>query len=388
MLVVHNDGTIGAWQPTIGWGFSDNANITTNERRMASWILTGGNIYYFVDGVNYGSDAFAYTDTTSHNFFAGSRYSVNNAYDFNGQIDDIRIYNYAMTQEDLEHIYNTDIQKTSSTERTITTPESNLSQGAHSYQTCAENAALGTGCTETRNYYIPSFDISKTANTGTYEAGDYVTYTLTVTGASGIPTTDYVINDTLAEGLTYVSHSFEGTSSHTLTSGTNQDGTTDLTWSNFDLSPGYTGSIILTAQITEGFLQKSDIQPGRAYDFTPTSEYINIPDSTDFTLGSTYTISAWINPDNTANHKGIVGTYNGEGFIFLHDSTNTLRFWDGTASTWIYSSFTPPEDGTWKHVAFTCNGSAGTFYYNGSNQSSTCNAITDGGRLEIGGGGQ
>jgi len=69
---------------------------------------------------------------------------------------------------------------------------------------------------------------------------------------------------------------------------------------------------------------------GGAYDFSPSNNYISIPDSPRFTLASNYTVAAWINPDNIANRtKAIMGTYNGtNGFIFALDniSTNRLAF--------------------------------------------------------------
>lgn len=120
---------------------------------------------------------------------------------------------------------------------------------------------------------------------------------------------------------------------------------------------------------------------GGAYDFTMDTDYIQSPDDNRYTLGSNYTVMAWINPDNVGDdHKGIVGTYNTEGFMLTLDNTanNILRFWNGTDG-WDISNFSVSEDGTWKHVAFTCSGgSAGAFYLNGAKETAGCNIVTDG----------
>jgi len=90
MLVCHNDGTIGAWGSST-WNFSTDAGITAGNWYHLTWKLTGGNIYYFVNGTAYGSDSFSCTDVPTHVLYIGSWYSVNTNYDFDGIIDEVRV---------------------------------------------------------------------------------------------------------------------------------------------------------------------------------------------------------------------------------------------------------------------------------------------------------
>jgi|GEM_PF-2102289 len=90
MLVCHNDGTIGAWGSST-WNFSTDAGITAGNWYHLTWKLTGGNIYYFVNGTAYGSDSFSCTDVPTHILYIGSWYSVNTNYDFDGIIDEVRV---------------------------------------------------------------------------------------------------------------------------------------------------------------------------------------------------------------------------------------------------------------------------------------------------------
>lgn len=120
------------------------------------------------------------------------------------------------------------------------------------------------------------------------------------------------------------------------------------------------------------------------------SAYLTVPDNDAFTLSDDYTIEAWINPDDIANdYKGIVGTYNSNGFIFAlwNDGIQQLSFWGG--GTWINSGVAVMEDGQWKHVAYTRQGTLGRFYINGENVYTTNGATagTNGGNLYIGCGG-
>jgi hypothetical protein len=130
---------------------------------------------------------------------------------------------------------------------------------------------------------------------------------------------------------------------------------------------------------------------GFARDFIADSDYIEVPDSAEFTLSQNFTIEAWINPDDISDDwKAIVGTYSGgtSGWILALDNTagNALNFYDGT---WIDSNIAIAEEGTWKHVAVVNNAGDCMFYVNGVHGATVACATTDldGGVLQIGDGG-
>ena len=100
MLICHNDGTIGAYDGST-WHFSSNAGITTGNWYHVVWVLTGGNIYYYVNGQSCSSNSFTYTDTAAHKVFIGSWYSRSTNYDFNGIIDEVAISNVARSASEI-----------------------------------------------------------------------------------------------------------------------------------------------------------------------------------------------------------------------------------------------------------------------------------------------
>ena len=105
VLVNHNNGTIGAANG-VAWSFSNNAGITAGNWYLLTWVLSGGNIYFYVNGVPYNFSSFTYTDNIAHNVFIGSWYNPSNSYDFSGLIDDVRIYNNVLSQSEISSLYN------------------------------------------------------------------------------------------------------------------------------------------------------------------------------------------------------------------------------------------------------------------------------------------
>ncbi|MFC1548943.1 LamG-like jellyroll fold domain-containing protein, partial [Candidatus Omnitrophota bacterium] len=107
ILSVHNTGALGAYRlldgaPVPGhWYYSDSASIKAGEWYYVTWVLEDGRIHYYVNGESYGSSPFAYTDDTSHRIYIGSWRDDSTTSDFNGAVDDMSIWNTALTQEDM-----------------------------------------------------------------------------------------------------------------------------------------------------------------------------------------------------------------------------------------------------------------------------------------------
>ncbi|MBU4421551.1 LamG domain-containing protein [Patescibacteria group bacterium] len=70
-------------------------------------VINGQNLYIYVDGVLKGQDTFTGTLSASDNtFWIGRQNRVTYSYDFAGQIDDARIYNYSFTAQEVTDLYN------------------------------------------------------------------------------------------------------------------------------------------------------------------------------------------------------------------------------------------------------------------------------------------
>ncbi|MCX6767759.1 MAG: LamG domain-containing protein [Candidatus Micrarchaeota archaeon] len=105
MFVCHNDGTIGSYTGYPGgWSFSSNAGITAGNWYHVAWVVNGGSVYYYVNGVNYGSAGFGYSVVDSNIVYIGSWLAGEPTFAFKGIIDNVAIYNRALSAgEVLDH---------------------------------------------------------------------------------------------------------------------------------------------------------------------------------------------------------------------------------------------------------------------------------------------
>lgn len=115
---------------------------------------------------------------------------------------------------------------------------------------------------------------------------------------------------------------------------------------------------------------------GKAVTFDGTNDYVNIPDSNDFTMTNGWSMSAWIKPTAVDGLRNIGGQWGGGGagnaaFRFLIDN-GYLRMdnYDGSGSSPLKDTSTLLTAGTWYHVvAIYTGGTTGTngyIYLNGS----------------------
>lgn len=116
---------------------------------------------------------------------------------------------------------------------------------------------------------------------------------------------------------------------------------------------------------------------GASIAFDGTGDWLQVPDSNDFTFGSeNFTIEAWIYNNTTGQFRHIVGQGNSLGtvaaFYFFKSNTNKLSGLIGSSggSTVVTSSADLPLN-AWTHVAFVRNGGTLTLYINGAADGAT-----------------
>jgi hypothetical protein len=94
--------------PTTTSVFSDKSSWNANQWYHITIVHDSlNNILWYIDGVLDDTDAFvaAYT-SESPDFFIGARQSLNNNTYFDGKIDEVRIYNRALSAEEVRELYN------------------------------------------------------------------------------------------------------------------------------------------------------------------------------------------------------------------------------------------------------------------------------------------
>jgi len=142
--------------------------------------------------------------------------------------------------------------------------------------------------------------------------------------------------------------------------------------------------------MSQSSLVQSDLQTVAPYSkyalsFDGTNDYIGIPNSTDFNLGTSFTISGWFNVTSYVSNMGYISFDSStRGWFLFHQSTN-LALYDGAAVRTLNSNLQPTNE--WNSYIITYDGTDLIFYLNGqqnSTQSVSINLQTNGNDGQIG----
>ncbi|MDP5339493.1 MAG: LamG domain-containing protein, partial [Nodularia sp. (in: cyanobacteria)] len=148
------------------------------------------------------------------------------------------------------------------------------------------------------------------------------------------------------------------------------EGTTTKVW---DLAKNHHGTVYgasLTTATPKVVKQAvSALVPVPAVVFDGVNDYINFGNPTTLAFPGTvsYTIEAWINPDNTGKEMSIISKWNSGingSFNFYVDSQKKLAI-NHNVPPWVIISSGTLETGKFNHVAVTYSGSVISFYING-----------------------
>lgn len=123
----------------------------------------------------------------------------------------------------------------------------------------------------------------------------------------------------------------------------------------------------------------------KSIDFDGVNDFIDIPNSTDFDLGSSFSISGWFNFDIVSNTRGLISfdSSSTRGW-FLYTYINQIRLYTGSVFT-LKSGYS--TTGQWDNFIVTYDGTDLVFYLNGvqeSTQTASINLQTNGNDGAIG----
>ena len=114
----------------------------------------------------------------------------------------------------------------------------------------------------------------------------------------------------------------------------------------------------------------------------PSGSNLSIPDDNAWNLGQTFTIEAWVKPDNlNSNYNTIVAQADGENnwyFSILNTGTCQFHNFNGTGGSLNSLTGVIPLN-EWTHIAFVCNSGTGQWYVNGKASGSTATYDVTGG---------
>jgi len=151
------DGSLVAFSPTgFVWRGSSSTGITVGNWYYVSWVISGGNVYFYVDGKAYSSGAFGYSDFTASNVYIGSWYSGNDAYDFDGKIDEVRIWNRSLSSGEIHQMYISNLNKYDSGKWLFYSDVFYVLPGNYTYQVFAKDSSNSWNSSEQRSVLLNS----------------------------------------------------------------------------------------------------------------------------------------------------------------------------------------------------------------------------------------
>ncbi len=123
-----------------------------------------------------------------------------------------------------------------------------------------------------------------------------------------------------------------------------------------------------TTGTISGATPYSSCMQNSCYSFNGTTNYIELPDSSDLRLTTGGTISAWIYPKSVTNnakiiHKG-TDTYGTSGYNFRLDDISRVIF-NINGGTYLYATNNSITQNQWQLITVTFNSSGRKIYING-----------------------
>jgi len=126
---------------------------TLNSWSHIIGTFDGNNVKLYVNGVNTDSDSFGYQTNISYNnsnHYVGIYSNTGTKSPFNGTIDEVRIYNRALSEEEINASYNAGVYR-------LYHNFTNTPDGVYNYTAYAEDLAGNVNQTETRTVIVPYF---------------------------------------------------------------------------------------------------------------------------------------------------------------------------------------------------------------------------------------
>ena len=99
--------------------------------------------------------------------------------------------------------------------------------------------------------------------------------------------------------------------------------------------------------------------------FDGSGDYLTVPDSSEFTLGNTFTLEAWIYPTASNNYNSVQNQNGSSGYYWAHISGEKMQFYRGIGGGITHDSDASSMLNQWTHVAYVCDGGTAYHYING-----------------------
>ena len=212
------DDTRGTWQSLNGYSFftesgklyfeygngstyaqlGNTGGVKTNTWQHVAVTLSGSTLTWYVNGKSTGTTSgIAGITASTSNLAIGKSISRNGQY-FKGLIDEVRVYNRALSANEIAMQYQAEFKKVAASSWQFSDTVSGLANGTYSYSASATDTGNNSGSTETRTL---------TVNTGTASSGSAQVAALTDTTnstVSGIAASSQAQNSSIQAQIRYI----------------------------------------------------------------------------------------------------------------------------------------------------------------------------------------
>ncbi|MBT7105751.1 hypothetical protein HN933_02775 [Candidatus Woesearchaeota archaeon] len=355
-------GSVGDWFAT-----ASSVSISEDDWHYVVWVNDGSQVKTYIDGLLSKTDSLG--SFVSHslvdNYLRVGTTIWQNAY-FNGSIDEVRIWDVALSSEDVYQQYVSNLNKFNSSQWYLYVNQSknatdDLNYGGYTYQVFVEDGSSNSNETDVRSVSLLDSSV------------EFVSPTLS-NGSSTINTSVEVNVSIVEGGLSSVVYNWNGTNY------TMYDDSLILMY-NFDnvssLGENNTNILDLSGNENNGtfsVLPDSDSGPDLSgkhdggFEFDASGDYVDCGNDVSLRLTDPMTIELWFNWDGSSSNsyilsKGSAGS-GGDGYHIWLDST----LGEYLLTTQIgnrMNKYDEPTPNVWHNVVVVDNGTNKITYYDG-----------------------
>ncbi|HII15248.1 MAG TPA: hypothetical protein HA362_02955, partial [Nanoarchaeota archaeon] len=337
---------------------SDGTNSLGSSQEIASSAITPGNWYhlaftwnssvvkFYTNGLQTDSGNWAYTANGTRASTMDIGFDTEETYyPFNGSIDEVKIWNRALSPEEINASYSAGVWK-------LYHNFTSLSSGTYTYKAYVVDQAGNLNNTEQRTFIINTVPTHANPTLSTDSGNNLDSDNITASNTSTA--------DIDGDAVTNIWNWYRNGASSTVLSLPFEGGST----SSFSRDYSGFGNNVSSAVGSPVWGATSGYQNTGGYSMNG-SDYLIIPDSDSLNLSTNnFTITAWVkvpnNPVSSASPRFIFNKGSGVGriWVYLGANTNILAantYFGGGDDFYATSNGTAINNSAWRFIAFVVN---------------------------------